>query len=236
MSLALRQYSDKLPKHTDREEVPMLTVAEAVRQRRSIRSFKQIPVPDEMILDMLEAARLAPSGSNSQPWRFVVVTDAQEKKDLRRLCFNQAFVEDAGVDFVICTDLSAYSKEGYQKRRQESMDAGIVSASEIDDATYQRYIDSIASDPTSQITPATANTYIAAEHIVLMATALGLGSCWVGGISDHKAMRDMLGIPKGILVLGIIAVGYTDIEPKARPRLPLEEILLRPFPAPVDVT
>ena len=45
----------------------MLNVAEAIRQRRSIRSFKNVPVPDEMIFEMLEAARLAPSGSNTQP-------------------------------------------------------------------------------------------------------------------------------------------------------------------------
>ena len=212
----------------------MLTVAEAVRRRRSIRSFKHIPVPDKMILEMLEAARLAPSGSNSQPWRFVVVTDPEEKKELRKLCFNQAFVEDAGVDFVLCADLSSYSKESYRKRRQETIDAGLVLASTVDESVYQRYIDSISSDITQQITPATANTYIAAEHIVLMATALGLGSCWVGGISSYKAIRDLLGIPRGILVLGVIAVGYFNIEPKSRPRLPLEEILLRPFPVSPD--
>jgi len=53
----------------------------------------------------------------------------------------------------------------------------------------------------------------------------------VGGISDLKAIRDMLGIPRGIMVLGLVAVGYTDTELKARARLPLDEILLRPFPA-----
>lgn len=210
----------------------MLTVAEAVRRRRSIRSFKPIPVPDEMILEMLEAARLAPSGSNSQPWRFVVVTDPEEKRELRKLCFNQAFIEEAGVDFVICADLSAYSKESYRKRRQETIDAGLVLASTVDESVYQRYIDSFSSDVTQQITPATANTYIAAEHIVLMATALGLGSCWVGGISSYKAIRDMLGIPRGIMVLGLVAVGYPNSEPKARPRLLLEQILLCPFPKP----
>jgi len=210
----------------------MLTVSEAVRQRRSIRSFKQTLITNEFILEMLEAARLAPSASNTQPWRFVVVTDAEEKKELRKLCLNQKFVEDAGVDFIICTDLSAYSKDAYRKRRQEAVDTGLVPAGTVDDASYEKFIDSMDdSDLTQQITPATANTYIAAEHIVLMATALGLGSCWVGGISDHKAVRDLFGIPRGILVLGVIAVGYTDLESKERPRLPLQEILLRPFPA-----
>ena len=213
----------------------MLTVAEAIQQRRSIRSFKRIPVPDEMILEMLEAARLAPSASNSQPWRFVVVTDPEEKKELRNLCLNQGFIEDAGVDFIICTDLTAFSKDAYRRQRQESIDAGLVPASMLNDSSYEKYVDSIDdSDLTRQLTPATANTYIATEHIVLMAAALGLGSCWVGGISDHKAVRDLFGIPRGIRVLGVVAVGYTNLESKARPRLPLDEILLRPFPAPAD--
>ena len=211
----------------------MLTVAEAIEQRRSIRSFHRTPVPDEMIMQMLEAARQAPSGSNSQPWRFVVVTDAEEKKQLGRLCFNQGFVDEAGVDFIFCADLSSYSRDAHLKRRQEAIDSGMMPASRLDDTTYQRYIDSLDdADPSQHITAATANTYIAAEHIVLMATALGLGSCWVGGISDHKAVRDMFGIPRGILVMGVVAVGYTAVESPARPRLPMEEILLRPYPSP----
>lgn len=208
----------------------MLTVREAIQKRRSIRSFKPVPVPDEMILEMLEAARLAPSGSNAQPWRFVVVTDAEEKKGLRKLCFNQAFVEEAGVVFAFCADLSVYSKRTRQTRMQEMVNAGLFANRDPDDPISQRYAEMPDESDTAFYLPmATANTYIAVEHMVLMATALGLGSCWVGGISDLKAIRDILGIPRGIYVLGLLAVGYTDTDPKARPRLPLEEILLRPF-------
>ncbi|UCB43815.1 MAG: nitroreductase family protein [Dehalococcoidales bacterium] len=212
----------------------MLTVREAIQKRRSIRSFNQTPVPDEMIFEMLEAARLAPSGSNAQPWRFVVVTDAEEKKELRKLCFDQAFVEEAGVLFVFCTDLSVYSGRTRQTRMQEMINAGVFADRELDDSRTQRYIEMPDESDTAFYLPmATANTYIAVEHIVLTATALGLGSCWVGGISDLKAIRDMLGIPRGIFVHGLVAVGYTDTEPKARPRLPLDEMLLRPFPSSV---
>ena len=209
----------------------MLTVAEAIQQRRSTRSFKRTPVSEEMILQMLEAARLAPSASNSQPWRFTVVTDAEEKKKLRQLCFNQAFIEDAGVVFVACADLSSYSRETYRKRRQEAVDAGVLPASSLNDPIYRSFIDSsVEPDAAAFITPATANTYIATEHLVLMAAALGLGSCWVGAISDHAAVKTMLGIPKDIMLVALVAVGYTNIVPPVRPHLPLEDILLRPFP------
>jgi nitroreductase len=186
-----------------------------------------------MILEMLEAARLAPSASNTQPWRFVVVTDVNEKKELRKICFNQSFIEDAGVDFVFCADPTTYSVDSQRRRMQEAVDSGLISEGNLSDSTLQRYQEMTANEPDlpSLLTPLTANTYIAVEHMVLMATALGLGSCWVGGISSYKDIRDMLKIPRGILVLGVLAVGYTNIEPKARPHHPLEKILLRPFPA-----
>jgi len=213
----------------------MLTVAEAIQQRHSTRSFKRTPVSEEMILQMLEAARLAPSASNSQPWRFVVVTDAGEKGKLRQLCFNQAFIEDAGVVFVCCADLSSYSKETYRRRRQEAVDAGVLPSSSLNDPIYKSFIDTtVEPDPAASITPATANTYIATEHLVLMATALGLGSCWVGAISDHSAVKTLLGIPKDIMLVALVAVGYTNIVPPVRPHLPPEDILLRPFPATMD--
>lgn len=213
----------------------MLTVGEAIRQRRSVRSFKQVLVPDDMILEMLEAARLAPSASNVQPWRYAVVTDPKEKKEMRKLCLNQQFIEDAGVLFIICVDLSSYTKGAHKKRRQEAVDAGFIPASSLNDPVYQERIDAIDdSDLTDQMAPATANTYIATEHIVLTAAALGLGSCWVGGVSDYKAVRDLLGIPRGIMVIGVVAVGYTDIEPKQRPHLALDEILARPFSPSTD--
>jgi nitroreductase len=53
----------------------MLTVAEAIEKRRSIRKFKPDPVPDELINQILEAGRLAPSGTNRQPWRFQVIKE-----------------------------------------------------------------------------------------------------------------------------------------------------------------
>ena len=151
----------------------MLTVGEAMRWRRSTRSFERRPVPVEDIMEMLEAARLAPSASNSQPWRFVVVTDEDEKKELRRLCFGQAFIEEAGVVFILCADLSSYSASSYRKRREEAVDAGVFPAASLNDPAYRRRVESTDEpDPAIYTTPATANAYIAGEHIVLMAAAL----------------------------------------------------------------
>jgi nitroreductase len=216
----------------------MLTVAEAIQQRRSIRSFKSDPVPHDMVVQMLEAARLAPSGSNKQPWRFVVVTDAEEKKRLRQVCLDQTFVEEAAVLFVACADLTAYSKEASQRRTQEFIDFGVQMSgqfaqalSRFNDPAYRKIMESMPeTDPQTVIAPATANTYIAIEHLVLMATALGLGSCWVGAITDYTAVKTLLGIPENVVVVALVAVGYPTAVPSPRPRIPLQDILLRPLP------
>jgi len=209
----------------------MLSVAEAIQQRRSVRSFRPDPIPQEMVLQMLEAARLAPSASNMQPWRFVVVTDTEEKKRLRQICLDQAFIEEAPVVFAACANLSAYSRQASRRRFQEFIDAGVELSGGFADPALQSIIDSLPEpEPVAVIAPATANTYIATEHLVLTAAALGLGSCWVGAIMDQAAMKAILGLPENVIVVALVAVGYPKSVPPPRPRLSLEEILLRPFP------
>jgi len=78
----------------------MLTTKEAIEQRRSIRKFKPDPVPEEHITALLDAARMAPSGCNAQPWRFKVVKDKETKLRLAQAAYNQSFVAEAPVVLV----------------------------------------------------------------------------------------------------------------------------------------
>lgn len=83
-------------RNTGRERFRM-NVLEAIKKRRSVRGYRPDPVPEDTLKEILEAARLAPSASNRQPWHFVVVTDAQRRQDLARASRNQAFVGQAPV-------------------------------------------------------------------------------------------------------------------------------------------
>ncbi len=74
-----------------------MQVMEAIESRRSVRSFKPDPVPEADLKQILEAARLAPSASNRQPWKFVVVTDSHRRAALARASRNQTFVGQAPV-------------------------------------------------------------------------------------------------------------------------------------------
>ncbi len=74
-----------------------MNVHEAIKNRRSVRAYEDKPVPEETLNRILEAARLAPSGNNRQPWKFVVVTDPATRKKLSSAANNQQFVGEAPV-------------------------------------------------------------------------------------------------------------------------------------------
>ena len=207
----------------------MLSVKEAIEMRRSIRHFGPDDVPDELIEQMLEAARLAPSGSNRQPWRFLVIRDKKIKKELRRICLNQRFIEEAPVVIACFANLDLYSKEAGEKRQQEFLDFGVTAtlSGRFADPEFRAYMQSLPTPPREELLiPAVANTFIAIEHLALMATALGLGTCWVGGFEDASDINRLFGLSDNLIPVVVIPVGYAAGKtPSPRPRRNLGDIV-----------
>lgn len=207
----------------------MLNTWEAIQARRSIRKFAADDVTEEQIEQMLEAARLAPSASNRQPWRFLVVRDKEVRKELRRICMEQRFIEEAPVVIICFGDLDRYSIDARKKRRQEFTDFGVLAtlSGRFAEPEFREYMDSLPTPPREQLLPGiVANAYIAIEHLVLMATALGLGTCWVGGF-DAAEIHRLFGLADNLVPLAVIPVGYPAGElPAQRPRLGRDEILI----------
>jgi nitroreductase len=81
----------------------MMDVHEAIETRKSVRAYESKPVPNDALMRVLEAAHLAPSASNLQPWHFVVVTDAEKRKKLSEGRF-ASFLVEAPVVIVGCGD------------------------------------------------------------------------------------------------------------------------------------
>jgi nitroreductase len=81
-----------------------MDVMEAIRTRRSVRSYEDRPVEDDKLLAVLEAGRLAPSAKNMQEWRFVVARDAATRRKLMAAAKNQSFVGEAPVVIACCAD------------------------------------------------------------------------------------------------------------------------------------
>jgi nitroreductase len=81
-----------------------MNVFEAIKKRRSIRSYQNKDVEEEKLLRILEAARCAPSASNRQEWRFVIVKDREKRKSLCKAAKGQKFVEEAPIVIACCAD------------------------------------------------------------------------------------------------------------------------------------
>ena len=76
---------------------------DVIKTRRSVRRFLKKAIPDDVLERILEAARIAPSGGNAQPWRFVIVKDEDKKKKIARACYEQDFIAQAPVVIVCCS-------------------------------------------------------------------------------------------------------------------------------------
>jgi nitroreductase len=205
----------------------MLTLKETIEQRRSIRKFKPDPVPGECISALLDAARLAPSGCNAQPWRFNVVKDSATKLKLAQAAYNQSFIASAPVVFVCCADIKGYldgTLSGIQ-------DLGKIGA--VEDRVIQ-ILQKRAEQMDLQMkfmsreqlgSRIAFNVAIAVEHIVLRALDFGLGSCWIR-LMDEQAVRNIFNWDENIFIVSLLPVGYPDESPAARKRLSVEDILI----------
>lgn len=201
----------------------MLTTKDAIDQRRSIRKFKDKEISDENIMELIEAARLAPSGCNAQPWRFKIVKDNEAKIKLAQSAHNQAFIAKAPVVIVCCADISGYisgTASGVQDLgRIGALEDRIVNIL----CNTSRDLKKMSID---EISPRiAANVAIAIEHMVLRALDFDLGTCWIRLIEEDK-IREIFDWDENIYPVALLPVGYPDESPKARKRLNIENILL----------
>jgi len=172
--------------------VIQLDIFDTIRQRKSLRSYASTPVSEEVLVRILEAARLAPSAVNFQPWHFVVVEDQRKRTRIAGGCKYGKFIAESPVVIVGCGN------------KKVSPKWHIV------------------------------DTTIALEHLVLAATALELGTCWIGSF-DSGDLREMLTLPQEYEIVALVALGYprektkpvAESLPVGRRRKKLEEIVSR---------
>jgi nitroreductase len=178
-------------------DMPGADFLRLVRRRISCRNFDpDRPVPDELLFPCVEAARLAPSACNSQPWRFVLVRDAQKR---------QAVFETARLPGI---------------NHQWLADAPVITAL----CAHKTLVPHRLAPLVSKIPYHYLDAAIAGEHFVLAATAVGLGSCWIGWFRE-KPVKRILEIPRTIQVLALIALGFPKALPAQRkPRLSQSDI------------
>jgi nitroreductase len=199
-----------------------MELSDVIVSRRSIRKFKEENISADTVRLLLDAARLAPSGSNLQPARFIVAQSHTAKEALSRYT-PYKFIVKASVIFVCCADLTAMTTR--DRRIGELLNEGAFEGVDID-----------MNDPSTATSPImdegavkaylSMNVAIAVEHIVLKAVDLGLGSCWLGRF-DRDKVKEYLALDESIYPVVLLPVGRPDQSPKARPRFDLDKLVLK---------
>ncbi len=171
---------------------------ELLLKRQSVRKYIDKPVEKEKLMRCIEAARLAPSASNAQPWKFIVIDDPEMKEKVAKETYNLAasfnkFVHQAPVIIAITLEKpTLINRIGgrIKKKEWKLIDVGI-----------------------------------AAEHLCLQATEEGLGTCMLGWYNE-KNLKTLLHIPEKKSLALLISLGYfaEDYKLRKKIRKPLEEI------------
>jgi nitroreductase len=185
-------------------------LSEAIKQRRATPSFDGTPVPDEDLKKILQAGLEAPSGYNLQPWRFVVVRDAEARKRLRAAAMGQPKVEEAPVVIVACGDPEGWKSGDMEEmlRLAEFIDEGTRNAIR---KNLNNFLGSQPGD-TAGMGPdfgvwANRHTMIALTTMMWAAETLGYDTAPMEGFSE-SAVKQTLGIPEGVRVVALLAIGH----------------------------
>lgn len=174
-----------------------MEVFEAIKTRRSIRVYEDKPVEEDKLRKVLEAARLAPSAGNRQPWRFIVVTDPKIKEELR------------------------LAKEKLRPHPPKELFRDPIRSAPIVIVGCALPSESFPGTDFWKIDVA-----IALQNLVLAAWEQGLGTCWIGVFHEEGEIKKILGIPEEARVVAMVTLGYpAEKKEPVTDRKPLDAIV-----------
>ena len=191
------------------------------RGRQTVRAFADRPVPREALLELVEAARWAPSPHGRQPWRFVVLTREGPKRRLAAAMGDEwrgVLAMDGEPEAIIARRL-ARSRE-----RIEHAPALLLACLYLED--LDRYPD--PDRQRAEETMAVQSLGAAIENALLAAYALGLDSGWMcAPLFSPDTVRAALDLDAALIPHALIDVGYKAAEPKRRAHRPTDELIVR---------
>jgi nitroreductase len=200
---------------------PLKPITRVVLERRATNHFKSDPVPDEYLEAILKLGAQAPSGYNLQPWRFIVVREAENRQRLQRVAFNQPKVAEAPV-VIICLGMTEEWKERADEVFKEGAERG---AGKME--TWEKARDGAFKFlTTAQSMPVWVNrhTMIALTTMMLAAEAYGFDTAPMEGF-DAAGVKREFDVPDEAEVVALLGIGYGAGPDKAYPgRFPLDRI------------
>ena len=180
----------------------MSDVKEQIISHRSIRKYRSEPVPDDMLRQVLEAGISASNTGNMQVYSMIVTKDEGLRKKLWEAHFRQNMVMQAPVHITFCADVNRFSKWCRARRAEPAYENLLWFCNAAADAT------------------------LASQNVTLAAESFGLGVCYLGtAIYNAGRIIDILKLPKGVIPVTALVVGYPDEQPPLTGRLPLEAVV-----------
>jgi len=208
-------------------------VLKEITQRHSVRKYSDRELSDDVISEILEAGRLAPSWMNIQSWHFIVIKNQRNKALLSQLSHGQPHVENAPVIIICCADKDAWEEELYRKN--------VESKKGISQEKVEMLLKSPAFNP-KLMGDAAVNcrsleqvTY-AIAYMTIEAQAKGVGACVIGAIGNeltesvpevYELAKKTFEIPSNSMILALLALGYPE-EGQKKPekkRKPFDEVI-----------
>ena len=172
-----------------------MDIDEAIKGRRSVRTYKNDAVSEDMIRQCIEAATFAPSAKNGQQWRFTVLTGESKDK------FTDMYREELGK-----LDYDVGSSFGSCTMMEEA--PVVIVVWNTNERGWTTEVHSVSA---------------AIQNLLLKAHALGLGTCWIGDIFyTYEAIMDYFKKPWKLLAA--ITLGWSDMNPGKRPRLSIDDV------------
>ena len=171
----------------------MNEIIESLYNRKSVRVFEDKPIPVEYKELILSCALQAPSAGNMNLYTIIDVTDPKLKETLSQTCDNQPFIAKAPLVLVFCADYHRWHR------------------------LFTKYCDKVRTPSVGDLNLATADTLIAAQNCVVAAESLGLGSCYIGDITeDFERHRELFALPQHVVPVCMLVIGYPTEQQKNR--------------------
>ncbi len=195
---------------------------DVLSQRRSVHYFDSSKeISEEQIRELFDLVKLAPSGYNLQPWEFILVRDPENKKKLRKCAFNQHHVEESSTSVIVCgnMDPTKYAEKNFNDWVKHGY------FSEIDVEKTMAQLNKLKEDENFCKMWTMRSTCLAAMQLMIAAEDMGIGTCPMEGFNPEMTAKEF-GIPKDVLPIMIIAMGYESKAALPRNyRRPFEEIV-----------
>ena len=198
-----------------------------VHARRSVHEYSDETIPDTTLESIFEAATLAPSGYNLQPWEFLALRDEQRKSTLKEVAYGQDHVEAADTAVVVLGHTDP------MRHAESVFDDWLAKEYLPDEETRDALVDSVASmaemPESERRTWTTRSTALAAMTLMYAARDNGVASCPMEGF-DSEALAEAFDIPAEYEPVMLITLGYAaentaDIENERKARRPVESVV-----------